>query len=288
MRPRDRRRGVGRARAWWCRPRPRSPSPAGPARRRGRRSPPSAASCRADLASNPGSAVLGSARTTAPPCTFSSRPCSCSAPRSRRIVMSETPQGRHQVADPDDAVALELGAGSARVVLPPASASPVTTATSPAGDREPRRRPGGRRTRSCPRTSIVASSSSWLIDEDPATPPSRGTPGAPPRRTGRRRPPARPRPRRAAAGPAGRVAAWSSPAGDVPGGARAVRVPGDRRYARRGPVDVRRDGWSAPARWRCSVQTSATSRCRGGPGRRCAAGRNSSTRMPSRSRKAPG
>lgn len=43
-----------------------------------------------DLASKPGSWLLGSLTGTAPPCTFSTMPCRASASRSRRTVMSET------------------------------------------------------------------------------------------------------------------------------------------------------------------------------------------------------
>ncbi len=45
-----------------------------------------------DLASKPGSWLLGAPGSTAPPCTFSIRPAWASASRSRRIVMSDTPR----------------------------------------------------------------------------------------------------------------------------------------------------------------------------------------------------
>ena len=45
-----------------------------------------------DLASKPGSWLLGAPGSTAPPCTFSIRPARASASRSRRMVISDTPR----------------------------------------------------------------------------------------------------------------------------------------------------------------------------------------------------
>ena len=54
--------------------------------------PPSAAVPGTDLASNPGSWLLGEPGSTAPPCTFSISPARARASRSRRMVMSDTPR----------------------------------------------------------------------------------------------------------------------------------------------------------------------------------------------------
>ena len=45
-----------------------------------------------DLASNPGSWLLGAPGSTAPPCTFSISPARARTSRSRRMVISETPE----------------------------------------------------------------------------------------------------------------------------------------------------------------------------------------------------
>ncbi len=50
-----------------------------------------AADSRPDLASKPGSSMAVSEAETAPPCTFFTTPERSSASRSRRTVMSETP-----------------------------------------------------------------------------------------------------------------------------------------------------------------------------------------------------
>ena len=254
-------------------------------RPRGRRSPPSPRAAGPTSPRNRARRCCGSARTTAPPCTFSRRPWSCRTPRSRRIVMSETPHGGHEVLDPHDAVALQLGQDPGAAFGRDHRAS-RTTATPPAGTVS---RPSMSRSlqQLVSRGRRRSRARRVVDDEDPAVAALVGPPGDLDARSRRRRD-------RLDAGLGEQAAdegvggGLVGPAGDVPGRAGAVRVPGHGGLTCGRPVDVRRDGLGAGQVQVLGPDVGGPAVVEAAPARRCAAGRNSSARTPSRSRKAPG
>ena len=73
-----------------------------------RRSLPSRAARGRSSPRSPGSTALAVSTAVAPPCTLASRPLRSRISRSRRTVMSETPEQRREVGDPDPAGAAHL------------------------------------------------------------------------------------------------------------------------------------------------------------------------------------